>query len=32
MRAFEENFIININRDIRVKKKEKQTKQFIFVK
>jgi hypothetical protein len=32
MKAFEEKFIININKDIREKKKQKQTKQFIFVK
>jgi hypothetical protein len=32
MKAFEEKFIININRDIKGKKKQKQTKQFIFVK
>lgn len=32
MKAFEEKFIININKDIRGKKKQKQTKQFIFVK
>ncbi len=29
MKAFEEKFIININKGIRGKKKQKQTKQFI---
>lgn len=32
MKAFEEKFIININKDITEKNKQKQTKQFIFVK
>ena len=30
MKAFEEKFIIIINKDIKGKKKQKQTKQFIF--
>ncbi len=30
MKAFEEKFIIIINKDIRGKKKQKQTKPFIF--
>jgi len=29
MKAFEEKFIININKGIREKEKQKQTKQFI---
>ena len=32
MKAFEEKFIIIINKDIRGKNKQKQTKHFIFAK
>jgi len=32
MKAFEEKFIIIINKDIKGKKKQIQTKQFIFAK